>query len=101
MTKPSYEFRHVSTKQKVYLLLFKGFFICIILSSLASLALIEDSTLGDDLLNATGTMIGIFGYINLMRVKVEVQEIFEPPIQWAAPEFTWLAMIFLVISYFV
>ena len=100
MPKPSYEFRYATRKQKVYLLLFKAFFVAMILSSLWTLSLSGQPNLSKDLLYASGTMTGIFGYINLMRVKVEIQEIFEPPIQWQGTEFCWMAMIMLVASYF-
>ena len=101
MSKASYEFRYVSRKQKVQLILWKAAVLLFMLSFLATLVFIDDNTLGRKLSDSAAVLQSMFCYINLMRVQVEVQELFEPPVQWKAYEFFWLGTITFVISFFI
>lgn len=101
MSKATYEFHYVSRKQKVQLILWKAAVILFMLSFLATLVYTDDNTLGRKLSDAAAVLQAVFCYINLMRVQVEVQELFQPPVQWKAYEFFWLGTITFVISFFV
>jgi hypothetical protein len=101
MTSSNYEFQYVSKRQRLNLVLCKLFVIFWILAFLALMIFKSIPDTQNDLLFASGIMNAIFAYINLMRVKVEVQEIFEPPVKWHAMEFFWLGLIFCVTSFLV
>jgi len=101
MTKSTYEFQLVSTRQKVNLILCKLALILVILSCLGILIHDTEFNPQNDLMFSSGIMQAIFAYINLMTVKVEVSELFEPPIQWKGYEFFWIGIVMFVASYFV
>ena len=101
MSKPDYEFNYVSTKQKARLILWKALVILFMLILLAMLIFSDEKDLGYKLLKTSGILQAVFCYINLMTVRVEVQELFEPPVHFKGAEFFWLAMIALVASFFV
>jgi|TARA_B100001971_G_C17865515_1_gene370499 hypothetical protein len=87
MGKATYEFRYVSTKQKVQLVLCKAFVIMLMLMFLTMLAVKGKPDYGQDLVFISGVMNCCFAYINLMRVRVEVPELFEHPVQFTGAEF--------------
>ena len=76
----NYEFRYQSTKQKVILFALKLLVMLMIFQAVHSLATGFDVTLEDKLSSAGGVFIGFWMYVNLLRVKIEVQELFVPPV---------------------
>jgi hypothetical protein len=70
------------------------------LMMLAMLIFVDDKDLGYKLSKTSGILQSVFCYINLMTVRIEVHELFEPPFHYKGAEFFWLAMIALVASFF-
>lgn len=101
MPNATYEFRYVSSKHKVQLILCKAFVMSFMLMCLASLIALDQPDYGEKLLYVSGVMNMCFAYTNLVRVKVEVQELFEFPFHYKAYEFFWLGLVFFVVSFFV
>lgn len=101
MEKATYEFRYVSSKHKVQLILWKGSVIIFMLALLGMMVFTDEQDIGQNLSRTSGVLQGVFCYINLMRVQAEVKELFEPPVQFKGSEFFWLAMVTLVASFLV
>ena len=101
MANSSYELQLISTRQKVNLILCKLTLILVILGCLGILLHDTEFNPQNDLMFSSGIMLAIFAYINLMTVRVEVQELFEPPIKWKGYEFFWIGMVMFVTSFLV
>jgi len=101
MRQITYEFPYVSSKQKMQLILCKAFVIILMLMFLTMLVVLDDQEYGQNLLYVSGVMNACFAYFNLMTVRVEVQELFEPPVQFKAYELFWLGVFFFVVSFFI
>ena len=101
MGKATYEFPYVSSRNKVHLMLCKALVISLMLMFLATLVKLDKEDFGENLMFVSGVLNMCFVYINLMTVRVEVQELFEPPVQWKAWEFFWLGSSCFVVSFFV
>jgi|TARA_Y100000310_G_C20671113_1_gene810345 hypothetical protein len=101
MGKATYEFHYVSPKQKVQLILCKAFLVALILAFSCALVFLRRVDDGQDLVYVSGILQAVFCYINLMTVRAEVQELFEPPVHFKGREFFWLAIVTFVASFFV
>lgn len=73
-----YEFRHQSFKQKAMLYGVRAFSV-ILISSLFSNLGWQETTLSDRLSIIGGAFTFIWVYCNLLKVKIEIQELFVPP----------------------
>jgi hypothetical protein len=98
--KDSYEFSHMSEKEKYKLLVAKVIMLGNILWSLWSLG--SDSHLhsGGPYLDAAWILAAVFAYINLLDVKSELVELFEQPLSYRGREFMLLSTICLCVGLF-
>jgi len=81
MNDSNHEFRHVSRKQRIQLFVSRAIVMFWILGWLAMVALQDTRDAGWLLLQSSAILNGIFAYVNLMAVKVEVAELFEQPLE--------------------
>jgi len=95
-----YEFGHQSTRQKVILIGVKFFVLLLLAESIYSLGWHTESL--QERISATGRLLIYFWlYTNLMRAKIEIQELFVPPIvQKNGVEFLLFGAIFSTIDMF-
>jgi len=61
----------------------------------------KSSTLSSDLIQVSGILCAIFGYINLINVKSELMELFEPPYEYTGYEFLAAGFLLNLISWFI
>ena len=69
--------------------------------SLDTLVTHEKASLSDDLIDVSALFSAFFGYLNLLNVKSELIELFEPPYPVTGCEFIFVAFTCNIISFFV
>ncbi|HIG42963.1 MAG: hypothetical protein ABGY96_30285 [bacterium] len=97
----SYEFSYMSAREKKKVLVSKCILALLMLLAFYWLIAGEANTLSSELVFIGGILAAIFGYINILTVKSELVELFEPPYTYRAGEFAITAIILNVISWFV
>ena len=73
-----FEFSYQSPKQKILLIILKLLTFLLIVFSLYTLGW-SDESFDEKISSAGGVFTGIWVYSNLLRVKIEIQELFVPP----------------------
>jgi len=95
-----YEFGHQSTKQKVILIGVRVFILLLLAQAIYNLGW-QAETLQEKIGAIGNILIWIWLYTNLMRAKIEIQELFVPPIvQKNGVEFLLFGAIFSTIDMF-
>jgi len=87
----NYEFGYQSTKQKLILLGLKVFVAVLTTQFFYSLGWVH-SELQDKLHSIAGIICGFWVYTNLLKVKIEVQELFVEPIEFEGTEFIFVGL---------
>ena len=87
MPKNSYEFSYMSPREKRKVLAFKGALIILMATSFFIILSGASLSLSADLFQLSGILSIFFGYINVLHVKSELIELFEPPYFYVGYEF--------------
>ena len=101
MPNDSYEFSYMSTREKRKILIAKIIFGLVIASCLYWIATSTTDDLSADLMNMSAILTAVFGYINLINVKSELMELFEPPYSYNGSEFVFIGFALNIASWFV
>lgn len=97
----SYEFGYISPGEKKKILVCKVLLAALIALSFYLLVADETADLSAGLVSVCGILTATFGYINLLRIKSELMELFRAPYTYVGYEFIIIAAIAGLISFFV
>ncbi|XOV89781.1 MAG: hypothetical protein ACFHX7_07815 [Pseudomonadota bacterium] len=98
----NYEFRHQSPRQKVVLYGLKGFVLVLLSFSLYSLVSGTDDSPRSQISGIASVFTSFWIYANLLQVKVEVQELFVPPMNIQhGIEFMLIGFVLYLVAFFV
>ena len=89
MSKDSYEFAYMSDRERQKLVITKTLVFISVIYSLWQLVVSDGTPPHSDYFNAAWILGAVFVYINLMTVRSELIEIFEPPVEFRGKEFAW------------
>tara|TARA_R110002072_G_scaffold5527_12_gene35467 strand:- start:7325 stop:7639 length:315 start_codon:yes stop_codon:yes gene_type:complete len=98
MSDDRYEFSYISTKEKRKLLAARIFLIASIIYSLWSLITKDYYAEGVPYYDAAWILTAVFAYINVLKVKSELVELFEMPLDFKALEFLVASVLFTLIG---
>ena len=93
--------RQLSPREKRKIFICKCVLGIIMACALIPLVTDENSTLSSDLLDINGLLSAFFGYLNLLNIKSELIELFEPPYPFTGFEFIIIAFPCSIISLFI
>jgi hypothetical protein len=98
MSKSKYEFRYVAPQQRIYLGLIRAFLLAMVFFSQASFSTLEGLALANKLFSVSGFFGVLYFYVNLLQVKVEVRELFDPFMQRQGQELVWISFSLFISS---
>ena len=98
MPQSKYEFRYVPPRQRIYLGLAKAVLLVLLFFSLDSSFSPNELTLAGRLHSAAVGFSLLYFYVNLLQVKVEVRELFDPFMQRQGQELVWISFSLFISS---
>ncbi len=101
MPNDSYEFGFISKVEKRKVIVSKTLLILLMTYCFVGLIADDTSTMSSNFIKVSGILCAIFGYINLINVKSELMELFEPPYEYTGYEFLAAGFLLNLISWFI